>query len=193
MALYGPARKFLFVHVYRTGGNTMRAMIKTPASFEVGSPHALPEDVQRFMSPECWGGCFRFTVVRHPYTWLLSTWNFTRLNAGHSEHTEAARGFRTWLSWVADVGLTRGHGFLRDRHARQSEFANGMDEVYRFESHPEPILDVCERIGAPKPREVPRLKSREYDGDPAKLLNAEAKSFIQREWAEDFERFGYDG
>jgi hypothetical protein len=189
MALYSPRHLFLFTHVYRTGGNSMRALITTPDSFQVGSPHALPDDVREFMSEAAWQGAFRFTVVRHPYTWLGSTWDFVRRIPTHREHDCASDGFSEYVRWIADAGLAQHHGALQDRHAKLVDFARHQDHVYRFEDHPQPMLDVCERLGLPTPRDIPHRNR----SSAVVVPDAETKAFIQRVWAADFERFGYDG
>lgn len=191
MALYSPHKPqpFLFVHIYRTGGNSLRALISGPDTFQIGSPHSLPDDVQRLLSPDAWQRAFRFTIVRHPYTWLASTWELVRRVTTHRDHEHAQGGFPDFVRWVADVGHAVDNGPLRDRYARLSEFARGMDHVYRFEDHPAPMLDVCQKLGIPKPRAIPHRGK----GTALVAIDAETKTFIQREWAEDFERFGYDG
>lgn len=191
MALYSPhePRPFLFIHIYRTGGNSLRALISSPDTFELGSLHALPGDVQSVLSEQAWQRAERFTIVRHPYTWLGSTWEFIRRNSLHRDHEHAQGGFADFVRWIAEVGHAVHNGPLRDRYAKLNEFARGMDHVYRFEDHPEPMLDICERLGKPKPREIPHRRK----GSALVAVDGETKSLIQKAWAEDFERFGYDG
>jgi len=150
VTLYSPnnGRPFLFTHIYRTGGNSLRELIRSPESFEIGSPHALPADVKAFVSEPTWQTAFRFTVVRHPYTWLASTWAYV-MKFPHREREHAEKGFREYVEWIADVGLALNHGPLRDRHALQVEFAKENDRVWKFED--EPIRDICAKLHLPEP------------------------------------------
>lgn len=90
-----PERQALFLHIPKTGGQTIEALLGVPHQRHHHSPRGLPPD---------WPRWFRFTFVRHPYSRFVSTCNFNLAMA--RRHRERYRrqpepdplvGLRLWL------------------------------------------------------------------------------------------------
>lgn len=90
-----PERQALFLHIPKTGGQTIEALLGVAHQRHHHSPRGLPPD---------WPRWFRFTFVRHPYSRFVSTCNFNLAMA--RRHRERYRrqpepdplvGLRLWL------------------------------------------------------------------------------------------------
>ena len=87
MALVDHKRKFIFIHIFKCAGNSIRKVITDPNnSEEVGSGHANARDVKELMGKE-FDDYYTFTVVRNPFDWLFSTYYYV-LYSGHTRHKE---------------------------------------------------------------------------------------------------------
>lgn len=87
MALVDHNRKFIFIHIFKCAGNSIRKVITDPNnSEEVGGGHANARDVRELMGKE-FDDYYTFTVVRNPFDWLFSTYYYV-LYSGQNRHKE---------------------------------------------------------------------------------------------------------
>lgn len=70
--LHSPTRRLIFVHIPKTGGNSIKALLRAHLTDveKIGKQHDLAAWHCREL-PD-WEGCFKFAVVRNPWDRLLS-------------------------------------------------------------------------------------------------------------------------
>lgn len=200
--------RFVFVHVRKTGGSSLRRVLaplalSTPDSRrarllsraglvrdyrrKVFRAHAPLVDAQRSMPPERFWGYFKFAFVRNPWDRLVSEYEFIRGFPGHARHRKVmAMDFPAFVRYQA--GRTDAYQFpmLVDRSG-----ALGMDFVGRFERLQADFDEVCRRLRL-TPERLPHA-NRGSRRDPAAYYDAATREFVARTWSRTIENFGYSG
>ncbi|MCS4503029.1 sulfotransferase family protein [Arhodomonas aquaeolei] len=209
--------RFLFVHIAKTGGTSIRTALRpyrwgwpyTPVlaaasliSQMTRPKHALGIKFPRhakaiaayeMLPRELYEGLFKFAVVRNP--WDLQVSSFHHLRREHPQRTAHLDTFETFIR--AKLDPERAYDYLLDiSQERQWEYVcdfNGrqiVDFVARYERLSEDFAHVCERIGI----EAPALPHRRRAGDRGTYQDyytPETRALVARHYAEDIERFGY--
>ena len=96
-------KKFLFVHVPKTGGISIRNIIsKIPDTFTLNPPHGGVEFVR-----EMFGNLdkyYKFTIVRNPFDWYMSFFSFKGSSWSHDVYTpEDKKNFQKWINGLLDI------------------------------------------------------------------------------------------
>lgn len=137
----------------------------------------------------------RFAVVRHPVDRMAAVYLF-QLEKEGSVSPETA--FEDWLRALPD--LPADQPFLFDNHTRPMvDFVPPEAAVFRMEDGLDRVQAwIDDRLGlAPDPEhpQIPRINTR-YRRLGGKVpefgISAEARALVERLFATDFERFGYD-
>ena len=95
------SKKFIFVHIHKTGGTTIvhaldnylkwNDLILGGTSYGESiqsayqerfhlNKHSTADEIRGVIGPEIWGSFFKFAFVRHPYTRMVSLYNFAKKN-----------------------------------------------------------------------------------------------------------------
>lgn len=186
-------RRFCFIHVPRTGGNSVARALRPFADVGPWSIHdgdnALKHSTARELRdrlPE-WDSLFSFAVVRHPCDWLHSRWRFQPQMADHwrgQRHPDAH--VRRWLAGCErrkDWPLAR----YVDSQCRWAAKTGGMyrhwccdgeqivGAVVRYEELADEWPLLCDSCGIPTDTPLPRTNTTTLpDGSP------------RGDWREDF-------
>jgi len=94
MALINHNKKFMFFHLYKCGGTSVRRFIadNTIDTIEVHTGHALPIDMKRQMeidgNPQAFDEYFKFTFIRNPFDFIVSTYFYAKYSANHFMHKD---------------------------------------------------------------------------------------------------------
>jgi hypothetical protein len=198
-------KRFIFVHIPKTGGTSVAAALAGHGTFLQGKhnfdslyfKHATARDVKRMMGDE-FARYFRFTVVRNPWDWAVSSYTFNRgLHRPFIRHTahevvgyvpEFARDwtFKHWLRWWIDSFGPLQSAMLTDEAGQLL-----VDEVIRFEEMAARFPPLCLKLRI-WPRRLPHVNktlAREH-AYPA-YYDDESREWVAQHFAEDIERFGY--
>lgn len=194
-----PERKVLFLHIPKTGGQTIERLLGFPHRHQHHSSKGLPLDWQRW---------FRFTFVRHPVDRFISACNYyVDMAVRHErryrqpEHRGVVASFRLWLldekpslpqvvEALQTQDLYRSHaGFLpqlRRIRAVQPQFLG------RFERFADDVNTVLSLLAVDARLEVgaPRINAstQHYrQGD----LDGPAIRSLARMYQADFHQLGY--
>lgn len=165
-------KQFLFVHVPKTGGNSIQNVLKSysedeivingvhqdgierfgvrNARYEV-SKHSPLSQYQSVMEPDIFNALFKFAVIRNPWDMLVSFY--------FSPHG----GVQEWnrdgfLNMVKSTPTMR--YFIAGLHSRSQHRLDGdIDFLMRFERLDQDFKLVCEKIGIPHVQLPHRNKS----------------------------------
>ncbi len=206
--LLSRAHRFLFIHVCKTGGTSVRRAL-APYADRPGRPprpwarwrpglppaadpcpllpaHATAAEARAALPAALFDGCFKFAFVRNPWDWQVSWYHFLRRDTGHPQHALASRmaGFADFLRWRARHDPLLQKSFLTDA-------AGGplVDFVGRFESLAEDFRFVCGAVGVRAG--LPHL-NRSPHGDYRSYYTPETRRLVEEVWREDIECFGYE-
>lgn len=209
--------RFLFVHIAKTGGTSIRAALRP---YRWGWPYSLPLALCSLMSQmtrprhllgikfprhakaiaaremlpaEVYDGLFKFTVVRNP--WDLQVSSFHHLRREHPAEVEAMPDFGSFLR--AKFDPDRPYSFLLDiSQERQWEYVCDLegnsivDYVARYEDLETEFRTICARIGI-EPPALPHRRRADDRRAYRDYYDDELRELVAAHYAEDIRRFDY--
>lgn len=197
MALYNSEDKYLFFHIFRTGGLSLR---RTLDGEEILGGHVVARDVKKWFENKGeswrWEEATKFVMVRNPFDWMLSTYFYVIQMPGHNFHQymqgKSIAEFLEWYRmknqepWVyggnAHATLTE---FITDEDGNQI-----VDKVLRFEDLPHCVHELRKELGLPEVK-MPHINMTKRKKDYRDYYDAKARKLLETIFAEDLERFGY--
>jgi len=218
--LISDQKKFIFVHIYKTGGSSITKLLGpyVDACYRAettrldgsgwqgtwhyrGRQHAKLGELR---TDPTWKGRdltnYRIcTVVRNPYTWALSVWNdFYRSNSdapGWFTTLYPARQFLDYCRLIkaASIGLNPTIWGSSSQLSFIDDTEAKAAFIARFERLNEDTTSMLKMLDIP-PGEMPHdIWNNPNERSNALLFyNEEALSIINETFAADFEAFGYE-
>lgn len=193
-------KNFLFIHVPKTGGNSVQNILRnysedkvvtlTPLQdglerFEVRNndysitKHSTYSDYKREIEPELFEGLFKFAVVRNPWDRVISHY--------FSPH----RGFVQWsredfIDFIPEVEPIRTYICPKNSVADLGCF---MDFILRFESLEQDLLNISKKLNIDFNSLPHRNKS--FKKPYRSYYDDELKNIIYNKFEEEIEFFKY--
>lgn len=193
------AKQFLFIHVPKTGGNSVFQALREYSEERIITPGPTQDGIERFgtvndayptllkhstltehrsaLPPEVFGPLYKFAILRNPWERMIS-WFF-------SPHRQLPQANRL-PAWQDARGWDREH-FVKFLSRRQPTrhytclpatptLSHDLDFLLRFEQLDEQFAEVCGRLDIP-PRPLPKYNrstrehySRYYDDELQALV-----------------------
>jgi hypothetical protein len=206
---------YLFVHAPRTGGTALTPGVLLPLlggrqlprkPIQVPSPRGwrrIRQHITRtqlleagLLSVEAADRLLTFTTVRNPFDSLVSLYVKRRdVLTDERWATDTAHN-RELLALAKRTSFPEYLDTLYGGAGRQRLFGphlEGADVVLRFEHLQADFDCVLQRLGVPGRIEIPRhnvttVRARDYRS----YYSPEARAIVERVFAEDLERFGYE-
>jgi len=200
------SKKFVFVHVQKTAGTSIRAVLQehavTPRRSLLNKtltrlrlrrdirnfylrPHASIRQIQGIIPAEELAQMFTFAFVRNPWDRLVSWYSFMVQTPDHRRHRLVTRlgSFEAFLRFEVK----------RDKSSqyRMLSGADGMllvDFVGRFENLRNDFDIVLNRLGISA--ELPRTKVSKH-APYQSFYTPETAALVERHWHDDVSHFGY--
>jgi len=204
------SHRFIFIHVYRAGGNSVSAALspystvphrtllaRVPLARRLAKRqlyslrgynygHIKARELKAALPPDVFDTFFKFTFVRNPWDWQVSIYHYIRQRIDHPEHAlfKSLRTFDEYLDWRINVKGAE----------LQSEFVLSesgdmlVDFVGRYETLAEDFDAVCDRIGIECA--LPHI-NRSRHGDFREYYTPETRALVEEVYKADIELFGY--
>ncbi|HHZ82348.1 MAG TPA: hypothetical protein EYN64_06490 [Flavobacteriales bacterium] len=219
MAIVNDKHKFIFFHLYKCGGNSVRQLLSDKGindSIHLLGPHALPREVKYHYEVrgqdhiDRFKEMFKFTFVRNPFDFLLSTFCFSRRWASHFWHQKVVnmefKDFpKFYMSEVERFASSRVEDLRGDSHGRSEVTTpyewiidkNGdvmMDFVGKLENIDEDMKLVLKRIGkGDMPIIVPRENVNKHNDKPYReMYDATTRAYVEKHFEKDLKHFNYE-
>ncbi|MGB3244152.1 MAG: sulfotransferase family 2 domain-containing protein [Sulfitobacter sp.] len=204
------SKKFLFVHVPKTAGSSVR---KSLAPYSVDrnrtlfrratywlpvqeNPekayfklHSTSEDIRRKLCPLVFKQLHKFAVVRNPYAHAVSYYFFVKRNVNSNRHKQLQDwSFREFLDYLERKNRIMPRAQSAWLVNRESEIQ--VDRILFLETFDEDYAALCRYLDVPQEELPPRVNVgthanyREYYDDTLRCQ-------VERLYAADFENFGY--
>jgi len=182
--------KVIFVHIPKTGGSSIEKMfnIKQLISTKKTCPslqHMTGDMIRKKIGRKAWKRCFRFTIVRHPYTRMLSEYNW----GGSAIVKNDFMKFMKRVRYI--VKANRCHAkFKFDHFLPQHKYTDGvrMHYIGKFEEYENVVQHIENKMG----KKVRRLHFQRGKRKSKKtFLTQEEKDIIYEVYEKDFETFNY--
>lgn len=211
--LYDPTRKFVFVHIWKTGGESVvsalrdhcplyfrnrylnKAIRVAPGPFAVllgwrarlvNGQHFTAQEIRNEMPADAFGEAYKFTFVRNPWDWQVSNYAYALQTPAHGQH-DIIRELGSFDAYIRYQ--------FAERAPSQSSFILGddgqqlVDFVGRFENLQRDFQTVCEKIGVAT--ELPFLNASKRKRDWREYYTDETRSLVKELFDADIQRFGY--
>jgi hypothetical protein len=181
------SRRFVFAHVPKTGGISMRAALEP---FADGQSTALRETTHETLpallarEPQL-GTYFKFAFVRNPWDRLVSFYVYAREKLRPTYPQMRDLDFDGMLRL-----LDRDTPWLRDLFVMrpQTDYVCGADFVGRFEDMDGDFARVCAQLNI---RAALPKKNASHHSAYAGYYDAWGRDFVAARYAKDIQQFGY--
>ena len=207
---------FLFVHIAKTGGTSVRAalaplrwrdpmyipqFIASRLSHATGHRiasklprHARIIAAKEMLPQELFDSLFKFAFVRNPWDLQVSSWH--HLQRERPEFIQDITDFSSFIRWKLDP--ERPYQYHIDTSIeRQTDYLKDLegtiivDFIGKYENLQEDYEEACRRIGI-KPPPLPHKRQAKDRKNYQKYYDEETAALIAEYFREDIETFGYN-
>lgn len=193
-------KRFLFVHIPKTGGNSIQSVLRHYSEDEIVSLTPRQDSIERFevrnrnynikkhstlaeyqavLGEEQFRGLYKFACARNPWDRMVSRY-FSPGRAATKWDREAFKGLLLKTKSVAD--------YVRLEEGEDDPFAN-VDRVMRFETLAEDFRSVCADLDIPFAA-LPKYNRSSRD-HYSRYYDNELRALVGERFAIEIARFGY--
>lgn len=200
-------KKFLFVHVPKTGGTSVARALdpwvvhppltawnkllsrfhlqKDPAKVRL-RVHGSLADAYAQLPSDFADSLFKFAFVRNPWDRLVSEYSFILARDNHPRHKEvkALPDFLAYLRYERERARGRSQARMLAAPTGRAE----IDFVGRFENLAADFSEACRRMGVDA--ELPHLNKTKHR-DFRDFYNAQTRDYVAEAWADEISAFEY--
>tara|TARA_R110000787_G_scaffold64419_2_gene145479 strand:- start:1221 stop:1850 length:630 start_codon:yes stop_codon:yes gene_type:complete len=190
-------RKFIFFHVPKTGGTSIKAALR-PHCLDTGSPEGLFQvhlDVNTMSTrihKTVWDEYYKFAFVRNPWDLAVSYYHYVREHHAHVYH-DTVMEYRDFPEYVEQAMWHRGlpETVVIQHRFTMSEQRDGINFVGRYETLQKDFERVCSSIGLCPIRLPVKNKSELKTNHYSAYYTSEAREQVFNLCYEDISTFGY--
>jgi hypothetical protein len=208
--LISDKHRFIFIHVYKNAGASITKALHPFAidpwkhglykilQRRMGISHPPSHPAYRYQSHiraaelmekigrETYKSYFSFAVVRNPWSWQVSLYNYVLKATTHRQH-ELFKSFLTFDEYI-EWRCTEEVRFQKD-FIFSSDGEQLVDFIGRFERLDEDFATICSRIGISA--SLPRLNASTFKSYQSYYTEA-SKELLRKTFEPDITLFGYD-
>ena len=211
--LYDPNRKFIFIHIWKTGGESVVSALRPhcPIYFKnryvnkairlapkvseiafgwrarlVNGQHFTAQEIQDEMPPDAFDEAFKFTFVRNPWDWQVSNYAYALQTPAHGQHDiiRDLGNFDDYIRYQYDQQAPSQSSFVLSEQGEPL-----VDFVGRFETLQKDFQTICDRIGISAA--LPFLNASKRRNDWRSYYTNETRSLVEELFEADIRRFDY--
>lgn len=213
--LFSLRYQFLFVHIAKTGGTSIRAALR---NYKWKDPYRIPlflcsrlsalthhrlgckiprhakaVAAQEMLPRELFDQLFKFAFVRNPWDLQVSSYHHIQRERPHL--LNGIRDFETFLRWKLDP--EREYQYIVDTSIElQTDYLIDLkgnvivDFVGRYEQLEDDFHEACSRIGIPPPP-LPHKRKAEYRDDYRRYYTDRTAQLIADHFKQDIDMLNY--
>lgn len=209
--MYNLLYSFIFVHIPKTGGTTIRNMLQVLPLTQNVSQHMSIQDYKKIKIN--YNKMFKFSVVRNPYDLTVSRFFFykniwSKKPIAHEKNKITKMNFSDFVK-NTDVYLeshkdwTNPKTFAHKNYTKDEYDFNQFsllsinnkiecDHVYKFENMKNNLKNICERFGIDDTESNSNLHFNKGKRDKyQKYYDSETKKIIAKRFEKDIDHFKY--
>ncbi len=202
------SKKFIFVHIPKTGGTSVSKMLKKHGIMLQGErnygsvyfKHAIAADLKRMMGDE-WDNYFKFTFVRNPWDWIVSNYEYNRgvhqpffrgteydiIHKDNKPEWAEKMSFSEWLPWWIDAFHPSQLFMLQ---SEEGELL--VDEVFKHERLKDDYKKLRNILGIRDWRsKFPHLESSKGRRDHKSYYDPDSIERVREHFADDIRVLDY--
>jgi len=197
--------KFIFIHIYKTGGSSIdESLNKYCEEIDRSQFHASAKTVKNYLSDETgthniWDEYFTFAMVRNPWDFCVSLYHWLVQNEEHdmNGYVGGLSGFSEFLEHLETPGLSQQqfeHGSFQSYRRPLKSFVTDkagnliVDFVGRFEDFSEDFQFICRKIGV---QEQLLHTNQSQHPDYRDCYDPSSRSLVERLFQDDIDYFDY--
>ena len=199
------SQKFVFVHLYKTGGTSVRRCLeKYDAAYKIhhwakskltskpvfnsriAHKHATAQTIRETIGAEVFDQYFSFCFVRNPWAWQVSLYHYVLKDPSHNQHElfKGFQGFDEYLDWRCDGNVQFQKDYLVDGQNKQI-----VKFIGRMENLDEDFQTICETLGLSLPA-PPHLNQSVSEGYRS-FYSQRAEAMLAEAFKPDIDFLGY--
>ncbi len=208
--------KFLFVHIAKTGGTSVRGALQ---GYRWKDPYYLPQFIasklsgwvnhevaiklprhckaitaQEMLPREFYNELFKFAFVRNPWDLQVSSYHHIKrerphlMNADEDFETFLRRKLDPERAWQyhIDTSITPQSDYLIDLHGNLI-----VDFIGRYENLQNDFDTACDQIGVPR-QTLPHKRKANDRARYREYYNDSTRALVAEHFEQDIERLGYE-
>jgi hypothetical protein len=202
IVMISPDRRWIFVHIQKTGGNAVRSALGVEQND--AHKHFLARELRQVYGEAAWADCFKFAFVRNPWDRLVSWWSFIDNGRDPSGASPPANNFFGYVLSHArsfEEFIWRCTDEIVDKDGRKHIFRNQtdylvdesgaliVDFIGRFELLQKDFDEVTARLGRRRIA-LSRINTSRHCAYARYYTPAMAER-VGHLYARDIEAFGY--
>ena len=181
--------KFIFVHVAKTAGTSIRAALQSEYD-ELHKPHhSYLHRIKNTLPEQVYNTYYKFGTVRNPWAREVSRYIFLRARCHVEKYIKSPevqackQGFNSYLSTCVKMNQV-------DYNAIKINGKIGLDYVMKVEDLQHDFDIVCGKIGLARRKlsHTNKSKHKHY----TEYYDDEAREIVATQYAPDIEYFGYE-
>ena len=100
--LINPEQKFIYIHIPKTGGISIRSKIaKIPGTLNTDPPHGSIDFLSKKYNTNDY---YKFTTVRNPFDWYKSFFSYKGSSWSHDIYSpDDKKNFDKWINGLLDI------------------------------------------------------------------------------------------
>ena len=200
MALINHDKKYIFLHIYKTGGMSLRQLL---SGEEVIGSHCSAIDLKETLyntgKREVWDEYFKFAVVRNPYDWMVSLIGYITRFPSHGDHQQVSGMTMTeFLIFCRDVAMKRERPHGSNKYMTLTQFLCDknksllVDKVIKFENIDQEVSEMQKRLGISFNTLPKKNINGQREKDYHTYFNQEAAGLVAEIHKDDLELFQYE-
>jgi len=213
-------KKFLFIHIPKTGGNSIQTVLKEFSGDQIVIEEGLPEDKEGFevvnprygtrkhstlckyyasMDPGLYNQLFKFTVVRNPWDRMVSHYFSPHrgpVQWNRQQFIEIVKFASTLRDYVTVLPLIYWfpHNVLKFVNRAISKVSGrldiGVDYIARYESLDDDYQTICSKLEIPYSKLPVRNKGNREHYSV--YYDEELKKMVQEKFTEEIKLMNYE-
>lgn len=213
--VYSRSKKFLYIHIYKTAGTSLRRVLDHYASppwsyttpqarclqrldrlgvhlpgryFKVIGKHLKLSEALTVLPASACQDLWCFTFVRNTWDWLVSIYHYILKDVYHADHArvKSLGSFESFADWY----LTSEQYELQTDFILREDGRVGVDFIGRFEHLQEDYAAIANRLGLPK-LELPHRNASSRANDYRVYYSDALAARVARIFESDINRFGF--
>lgn len=203
MGLVSDRLKIIFVHIYKNAGMSIRHKLAELDEdvYTVVKGHADVKEIKDYLDGlgelDKFNNYHKFAVVRNPYNWLISVYNYIKSVSNHPlniiAETHDVNQFIIW--YTNNTYLINERLYLNGKIQLQTDYLSiggkiAVDTMLKFENLDYDFKTLMGYINVPDNVKLDYHNSNNYDKQIEQLTH-ETINFINYHYYSDFENFEY--
>ena len=209
MALVNGTHNFIFFHLYKCGGNSIRRELEKDCGKgkELQGVHSLPKELERHFqvhsNQQRFDTMYKFTFVRNPFAFLQSTFHYANNFKNHYMHNDI-QGMTMFQFAQYYVKVCEQHKDMKVRPFGSNKVTKLYDYIIndnnkiivnfvgKLENMQTDMNTVCEHLKIPNRQIMVVNKSSTNKTHYRKSFCEQGRKFVEKHFEKDLNYFNYE-